>query len=83
MSELVFKDPPETGGKGRWTRFLPELKARPGEWALIGEFDRTTATSGTGSFKAFGCEATTRSVAPGGPVQLYVRWPASKNGDAS
>ena len=78
-SVVSWCEPPpksRVGSTGKWQRFAEELKARPGEWALVLE-DVPTRYATTGAYKSLrrvGCEATTRTA--NGVSSVWARWPA-------
>lgn len=73
--ELRWEDPPAVDpraakGRSQVDRNIDRLRARPGKWAIVAEYQvNTTATGVADKYKRSGCEATTR----GGLV--YARWP--------
>lgn len=77
--ELIWKEPPpDSRGPraGTSARILAQLKAHPGEWALVATGASINALGGfRPQFKHAGCEVMGRT-APDGTGQLFARFPA-------
>lgn len=74
MSELVWKEPPESRAM-RWEPVIAELQANPGRWALVKTYPKqtTAATMGCILKKRYAVEYRTRTTPEGG--ELYLRYP--------
>lgn len=97
MSDLVWEEPPAPigGGKYRWHKYADvaeQLKAKPGEWARVGEFDRDsragtlsqTIRLGRDAFGPRGSfEATVRTIKSGrvgeSIVHVFARYIGAPN----
>lgn len=74
--EFVKDIPPEAPRTGRPNKTIPqveELKAHPGEWAVLRRGAKFTAAGS--AHRNLGCEVKTRKQ-PNGTFDIYVRWPA-------
>jgi hypothetical protein len=83
MTNIIFETPAERPNPDRtdWEAVTEELKARPGEWAVVKT--NTSAATATqikqGQLRAFRpkqeWEACTRNVDPSGRAEkIYARW---------
>lgn len=76
--EIKFVDQPPSRGRGpsaRIDEIVAKLKARPGEWALVGEGVGANCPT---PYKRRGCEyitRNTRKVDGRRVVDAYARWP--------
>lgn len=73
--QLEWEDPEPDHRKrkpGHAARIFEALRARPGEWAIVAEYDHQGSASSTAwNFRNRGCEALTRS------GTVYARWPVT------
>lgn len=77
---IEFADPPNRKREGTtvWATVVEELKARPGEWAIVCRGTGTTRFQSTHQYlrRVYGLEVTCRTV--DGENRLYARWPEGK-----
>jgi len=75
---LSWQDPPTRNpGRGNdYSKVIEQLKAKPGQWALVIKDWKTTAAPA--AFRQAGCETTTRRNEDGKTWSVFVRYP---NGD--
>ena len=77
MAEILSWQDPPTRNPGRgndYSKIIEQLKAKPGQWALVIKDWKTTAAPA--AFRQAGCEATTRRNADKKTWSVYVRFPA-------
>lgn len=78
MAEILSWQDPPTRNPGRgndYSKIIEQLKAKPGQWALVIKDWKTTAAPA--AFRQAGCEATTRRNADKKTWSVYVRFPAA------
>lgn len=73
---VTFQDPPASHRRGRrskWVVAVDQLKANPGQWALLVP---STKNASTASYlkEHYGLEATVRKVDSEGNVDIYARY---------
>lgn len=74
MAEIVWKEPPPRtyrGKAGRWVAVAAELRAHPGEWALVAT-DVTPNLAQT--LKRHGLETAVRGIRNKKAAEVYARW---------
>lgn len=71
---MEWKNPPGRTHRERMEEeVVPELKTRPGVWALVEE--RQPNASHRDMWKDFGCDCTTRRRPDKDGYDIYARWP--------
>ena len=78
LDKVEFKDPTSSNRgtrRGLSALLIAELKAHPGQWALVATGSGTSPGAATIPFRKAGCEVTQRSTRADG-YELYARWPA-------
>lgn len=82
IAEVTWEDPPLGRGRYDWNQIAAQLRANPGQWAKVFEFDRTSVVNAVrqGSVRVLspelGFEVKTRNNVRG-PVRMcsmFMRW---------
>ena len=76
---VTFQDPPASSRRGRqskWVVVVDQLKANPGQWALLVPSTKNASTAAYLK-QQYGLDATIRKVDDDGNVAIYARYMAA------